>query len=412
MPSRKEDRGRTTHILTLAALLSWSGAGAWLACWVVFVAQYLSVGQAAIGLTASVSVAIGVLASILLGSAADRRDPVRLLVVIFLLQALAATATSLLRTPGSFLTAAGLAVSTLTVATAIRAGYIARAYEGAQRVIIQARLRVTANIGIALGTAAAAVPLAGSDEFPFRVVFVFYALTSALAAGVMSYLPRVPAPARPIVGSPSAWALPDRRFVILTLLSGILAINGALLSVGVPLWITTQSAAPRWTISAVLVLNTIGVVLLQIRVARAAEDAARARRASTVSGALLGTSCVLVWASGSGGTVLAVAVLVLFAVVHLLGELLQAASGWSLAYTLAVEERQGSYQGFFSAGQAVGESVGPLLLTVVVLPLPWGWAGLAVLFWLAGALISIVTRGTPAPAFAAGLRTGNESEKA
>lgn len=73
------------------------------------------------------------------------------------------------------------------------------------------------------------------------------------------------------------------------------------------------------------------------------------------------------WASGTAGAGFAVAMLAMFAAVHLIGELLHAASGWSLAFAAAPEARQGMYQSFFSAGQSVGESVGPLLIYAVVL---------------------------------------------
>ena len=44
-------------------------------------------------------------------------------------------------------------------------------------------------------------------------------------------------------------------------------LNMPLLSLVIPLWIVQRTEAPTWTVSALLVLNTLSVVLFQVRVA-------------------------------------------------------------------------------------------------------------------------------------------------
>lgn len=46
-----------------------------------------------------------------------------------------------------------------------------------------------------------------------------------------------------------------------------------------PLWIAEHTSAPRWTISAMLVLNTVLVVVLQVRFSRNVGDVPSAGRA-------------------------------------------------------------------------------------------------------------------------------------
>ncbi len=63
----------------------------------------------------------------------------------------------------------------------------------------------------------------------------------------------------------------------------------------------------------------------------------------------------------------AVVILVVAASVQVVGEMLHGAGSWEIGFGLAPADRQGQYQGFYGTGTAVARTVGPLLLTTLVL---------------------------------------------
>jgi hypothetical protein len=63
------------------------------------------------------------------------------------------------------------------------------------------------------------------------------------------------------------------------------------------------------------------------------------------------------------------------------GGMLQSAGAWSLSYGLAPEDRQGEYLGAFAMGTRIYDSLGPILVTSMILGLgQLGWALLGLLY--------------------------------
>ncbi|WP_240958382.1 hypothetical protein [Streptomyces barkulensis] len=82
-----------------------------------------------------------------------------------------------------------------------------------------------------------------------------------------------------------------------------------------------RTEAPRWTVAALLVLNTLGVVALQVRVARGVRDLRTATRHIRAAGTLMPASCAafaLTAATASPWT--ALPVLLAAACLQVLGE--------------------------------------------------------------------------------------------
>jgi MFS-type transporter involved in bile tolerance (Atg22 family) len=64
-----------------------------------------------------------------------------------------------------------------------------------------------------------------------------------------------------------------------------------------------------------------------------------------------------------------------------LGEMSQQASAWSLSYGLAPEDRQGEYLGAFAMGTRIYDSLGPILVTSLILGLgQLGWVLLGLMY--------------------------------
>jgi len=79
--------------------------------------------------------------------------------------------------------------------------------------------------------------------------------------------------------------------------------------------------------------------------------------------------------------------------VQTFGEMLSAASGWTLSYDLAAPDAPGAYQGVFNGGFAAGQMLAPLVITVTAIHLGGiGWLILAAVFAATGAAMVPVSR--------------------
>jgi MFS family permease len=162
----------------------------------------------------------------------------------------------------------------------------------------------------------------------------------------------------------------------------------AILDVGIPLWVDNYTSAPRWTVSLLFVINTVVIILFQVAVSRRVESVALAARVISFSGIVFWLACVLFALSEGRPTGWAVALLVAAGLVHVLGELLQAAAQFCLGQELAAEHAQGQYQGLFSTGFSLSTMLAPAVITL--LPIKFGapgWWALGGIFVVLGALL-------------------------
>jgi MFS family permease len=185
-------------------------------------------------------------------------------------------------------------------------------------------------------------------------------------------------------GGPRLIVLRDRPFLIVTGLVAIMSLHFSLLEVGVPLWVQGHTEAPRITVAIVFIVNCVLVALLSVRLARGSDTVAGAARAGARSGIVLAASCVLFAASSGPGATVAAAILIAAGVVEVLGEIVQAASGWGLGFGLAPEHAQGQYQGAAATGFALSLMLGPALMAAVTSAGTAGWLAFGAVFLVTG----------------------------
>ncbi|MGO9957175.1 MAG: MFS transporter, partial [Solirubrobacteraceae bacterium] len=186
-------------------------------------------------------------------------------------------------------------------------------------------------------------------------------------------------------------AVRDRIFLITVAFISILGLQGPLLEVGVPLWVSQHTAAPRWTVAVVLVVNTLGCVLFQVPVARRAEGAGGARRACRRGGLFVAVACGLFALGGSPGAEGAVVLVVAGGVAHVAGELEIAAGSWSLSFGLSPDASQAQYQGLFVAGLSAADTAGPILMAAVVGAGSLGLGALGIAMLAAGSACGLMS---------------------
>ncbi len=193
--------------------------------------------------------------------------------------------------------------------------------------------------------------------------------------------------------------LRDRPFMAVALLSGLLTAHQTLYLTVMPLWILTHTDAPKTIIAGLVLLNTVLIVLFQVRASRGADAAPGAARASRRGAVLIALFCLVLPISGATRGALTVVVLVAAATVLILAELIESAGAWGLTATLPPAAQRGAYVGAFGLGSQVQFLIAPAGLTALgVSTGGWGWYPAAAIFILVGlAIVPAVARAERTP---------------
>lgn len=373
------------HLATLVLAL---GTGAWSTCWAIFFTRSvgLSANEFGAGLTAA-----GVLALLLgspLGYLADRVGTREVLVCLGLLQGVATLCYLLVSGFWLFLAVSAVAVTAQRVTPGIRVAVIAGLTSGPDRLRSISTNRVILNSGLTAGSALGALVLALNNRAAYVALVVLYSAANLAASALTLRVAHVPSLADQKVKR-GMRVLRDQSFLVITLLSGVLALNWGVLGTGVPLWISTHTHAPLWTIGAIVAGNALAVACFQNRMSRMAEKVPSAARLAAYCGLVLAAACLLFALTYHRGGVIVIALLLLAAAVHTFGELLYFASAWGLSVGLTSGDAHGEYQSTFATGASTALSFAPILMTTLVVG--WGvpgWLVLALVF-LAGSLPTV-----------------------
>jgi MFS family permease len=380
------------RVLAVSTLVQTVGRGVWLTVSTIFLTRAVGLTVTEVGVGLTIAGLISLLASAPLGYLADRCGAHHVQMGALLANAGLTAALVTVRSFPMFLLAAGALALADAALRAARGAVIAGALPPQERVRTRAYLRATTNVGISLGAVLAGIGLAVDTRAGYVTLILADAACFLGAAAVLTRLapiPRVPAPTR----GPRLIALRDRPFLAFSALDGLMSMHFSLINIALPLWIVGHTAAPAWMISVLLVVNTVMVIIFQVRAARGTEDLGVAARVGRRAGLVIGAACLLFAASGAVPIWASVGLLLLGALVHVLGELWQSAAGWGISFGLAPANAQGQYQGTYAMGGQLGGTLAPVVLTT--LALGWGipgWVLLGLLFAGLGALLPPVVR--------------------
>ncbi|MFD6178000.1 MULTISPECIES: MFS transporter [unclassified Isoptericola] len=392
-------RDPVARALTVSTMAFAASTGIFYTVSVLYFTRVVGLSAGTVGLGLGIAGGAGVLGSYLAGRWSDRAGAHRVQVWGLLAQALALAAYSFTSDAVSFTAVAIVVSAGRGVQSTARQALLARWFTGPERVGVRARLRVVTNVLIGLGTLAAAVALLADTAAAYRTAMVATAVLLLAAVAPLVTLPRrVPDLAARLlaeppapqgvdgddVESPARHPLRDRTYVASVALNAVVAMQFGVMTVGVPLWVASTDA-PTAVVSALLVVNTVLVALLQVRASRGTHDVRTAGRAVRRGAVLLAAACVLYAAAGYGSLVAATALLLLAAVAHSLGEVVSEAGGWGMAFELADPRRAGAYQGLSQTGYALAGMAAPVVVTA--LPVRYGtpgWLVLGAIFVAAG----------------------------
>ncbi|WP_079144803.1 MFS transporter [Streptomyces agglomeratus] len=358
--------------LALAQLANSVGDGAYYVTSALYFTHVVGLSPAAVGLGLTIAWAVGSVVGVPVGRVADRCGPRGTAVVLALATGAAVASFLVIRSFVLFLAAATLYAIAQSGLAAARQALLAGLVAPAERTGVLAHLQATLNAGLAVGAALGGIALHLGTQGAYLTVFALDAAGFVVCAVVLLRLPAV-APVPAARGGGLA-VLRDRPYAVVTLLNAVLLLRMPLLSLGIPLWVTERTQAPQWLVSALFVLNTLAVTFLQVRTARRVTGLATAARAVRHSGLIMLVACAVFALSGARMSPwVAGAVLVCGAVLFVAAEMLQSAGSWQIGFDLAPPGRVGEYQGFFGTGVTVARTLGPLLLTALLVT--WGTPG-------------------------------------
>jgi hypothetical protein len=385
-----DDASRSRRILASVALVDSLGDGLYLAGSALFFTRGLGLPVGEVGLGLTIAGLIGLAVGAEIGRLADVSAPREVFITLMVAQTVAVASYTLVTGLLTLAIAATAAAVCRQGAQAARGAMIGQ-LAGQDAPALRAYLHAVINVGIAVGAALSGLAVARDTHGAYVVLMLADAVTFILAAAIAFLLPRTPRPVRP-EGPNKRLALADHRFVMLTVLSGILSLQFVVSGYLLPLWVVFHTHAPRWLASPLLLLNTMIIVLFQVRVSRRFKGLARAGHAYRLAGIALAGAFVLFAASSGKSSILASGLLGLAMIVASIGELLTLAGAFGLSFGLAPPHAVGEYQGVWNLGFGTSVALGPGLLTLVCLQggAP-GWIGIAALMAAGGIAINALT---------------------
>jgi MFS family permease len=362
------------RVLSLAQLANSVGDGAFYVTSALYFTHVVGLTPARVGLGLTLAWAVGSLVGVPLGRLADRRGARGTAVLLALATGLAVASFLVVRDFVPFLLAACAYASAQSGLAAARQALLAGLVSAGERTGLLAHLQSTLNAGLAVGAGLGGLALHAGTRAAYLGVFALDAVSFLVCAGLLARLPAVARVAvRDNQGPRDLGVLRDRPYALLTLLNTVLLLRMPLLSLGLPLWIAERTDAPAWLVSALFVLNTGAVMVFQVRMARGVTGLASATRAVRRSGWVMLAACAVFALSAGASPWVAVGALVVGAALQVVAEMGQSAGSWQLSFDLAPADRVGEYQGFFGTGVTVARTLGPLVLTSLLLG--WGTAG-------------------------------------
>lgn len=382
--------------LSWACLITAVGNGLWYTCWAIFFTRSIGLTPSQVGLGITLGGGLGLVSGPVFGHLADRFGPREVLMVASALRGTAMLGFLLVHSFWPFLLAACLSTMADRSAGPPRTALIVGLSEGTERMDTMAYARVVESSGFALGAFAATPVLAIGTRAAFVAMVIANAATFYAFALIILRLPHV-APTGNVSdphGNQYGWLtlLRDLPYLIVNLLGGLLAVNWAILSTAVPLWVSQSTHVGTWIVSVLVIINAGFIALLQRQVTRGNDSPLRASRTTLVSTVAFAAACVVFAASGSRGGALAAVLLIVAALVHVTGELLWMAGAWGLSIGLMPDHHHATYQSVYGTGESAAMVFAPAVMTLMVIGLGVsGWLLLGGIFLLSGVAIRVAT---------------------
>jgi MFS family permease len=299
------------------------------------------------------------------------------------------------RWPGFLVAVTGAEIAAAIGSTAGKA-LVTELATGQNRVKLLASQQSLGNLGYGLGGLLAIVALAvGGAAYLFVVYGDALTFIAALMLVAPMEVPHRGAPADERRDTPGGLALvlADRRYVTLAALDCLTTFQDGALSVALPLWVVLHTHAPRSLAGILFTINTVVVVLFQVKAASGVNSIADVPRTYRRAAVLMGLCAAAYLAAHYVAPTAAVALLVVGLLLHTVTEMFASAGEWTASVELADDAHRGKYLAVYRLGYSVQDTLAPLVVTsLLALGTIWLWPALAVLV-CSGAIASAAVTG-------------------
>ena len=384
-------QSRDQRVYLLANLINVYGTGLIITAYTLYAIRVVHLTPERSGLALTIAGLVGLLAAMPMGRLADRRGPRDVFrMALFLWGAAAVSYVFLAHSFVSYLIVAIVDGAALS-ASATASVALLRRVGGADATTFRSQNSAVVNLGLALGIATCGVAIQLNTVNAYRALFLGNALSCLIGVAVLSRLPKY----EPLPGahkeSPFT-ALRDRPFLAYTVLSGAMYMQYFVLALLLPVWVVFHTNAPRWSVSAFVIINTIVIVLFQVRVGKTVQTIRQGGAAFRRAGVIFLVSCSAMGLAAGLPAWAALLLLAAAAIVHTCGELWQSSAMFALDFGLAPAHAQGQYQGLVGMGNFAGQALSPFILVGLVL------SGGRLGFVLLGAWFALLGLAAPAVA--------------
>jgi MFS family permease len=317
-------RNRDQRLILLAYLANALGTGLFLPISVIYLTKIVGLSATRVGLGLTIAGLVAVAAGPCAGPLLDRFDARALVVGCFAASALGFVAYLAVDSFPSFVAVA------IVIQFASRMGrpsgrvLALRVASGRDRVVALAWQQTLANLGYGVGGLLAGLALLFPSRTPFDVLLASNAVSYVVASVLVLRLPAQRPPAAPVASRRDQGAYRqlarDRVYLGLAALNVLVSFHDSVLIVAMPLWVSLHTTAPLPMPGLLFALNTLLVVLLQVRVTRRITSPSAITRSyrTAAIGFVVAIACFAITAGA--GRVLAIVLLVLAVSALTLGE--------------------------------------------------------------------------------------------
>jgi MFS family permease len=357
---------RTQRIYLLMTLINTYGIGLILTAMTLYAIKVVHLTAQNSGLALTIAGLVGLLAAMPMGALADRRGPRDISRLAMLLMAASAVSFVLFaRDFVSYLIVATVQGAALSAAVTADVALLRRV-GGEEATTFRSRTQAVFNLGVSLGVATCGVAIQLNTVNAYRALFLGQALTSLIGVAIVGRLPKY----EPLPGAHEesvVAALKDRPFLGYTVLSGAMYMQYFVLTLLLPVWVVYHTHAPRWSVSVFVIVNTVLVVLFQVRIGKTVQTIKRGGAAIRRAGVIFLVSCSAMGLATGIPAWAALLLLTAAVVLHTYGELWYSSGTFALDFGLAPEHAQGQYQGLVGMGNGTGQALSPFVLIGLVL---------------------------------------------
>ncbi|MEU6332117.1 MFS transporter [Streptomyces sp. NPDC047049] len=389
--------------LVLSGFSGSIGTGLFLAGSMLFFTRGVGLSPFQVSLGLSLAAVLGMIASVPVGSLADRVGPRRALIALHIWRVVAYSLYVTVHSFAAFLVVVCATTMADKASPSVNQAMVGTLFDQQERLRTMGFLRAVQNVGLSLGALIAAFALPWDSRSAYDtlalgnaasyVVMAFLiwrirGIDSGRAASAKAAVSAKTTENYAVEAAQATAANPFKElpFLALSGLNGVLALHDTVLFVGLPLWIAQFTRAPVSLVSVALILNTLITALSQTWWTQLADTTAKAVRGMVIAGLVLALAALSVGPAAHVGTGTACVLLLCGVLLLTVGENLHAASAWAISFELSPATSRARYLSVFGLGQSTRDLVGPALITTVVIGMgTWGWIGLAALFTLAGA---------------------------